>query len=201
MNTILSALIFSVLLAVLITLPVYLHERRLLRLAKAKLEISKTVTAMEELMLSGKLAMGETCHDKVFKTMVAVQASDSYSVPWKLWEMAPSNEEREVRKKLHGEITAKGSEVGDLMGRFTYSYFLAYSYRRPFLCKCFILWVLLFDIGITGVITAFLAFRHWARRYQAAKRRMGEWLVAREMTSQALSNQGNHFLHTSDVIG
>ncbi len=200
MTTTMLILIVSASLVLAVSLPAYLRERRLLRVARAKLEICRTVTAMEELMLSGKLTMGEVCHDKIYKTMLAVQSSDKYYVPWKLWRLLPSSEEREFRDKLHAEITMKGSDVGKLLGKFTAQYFRAYNYSRPWLTKLFCIWVVCFAFGFIAAVLAARKYRSFKAGCDSLHRVAAEWLLAITMESAESSDERHDLPQVPDMV-
>jgi hypothetical protein len=103
-----QSFLFGIGLALLVNVPIWLNKRRLLRLAKARLEVSKVVTAMDNLMLNGKLKVGDTCHDKLYHVMLRAQYENKTYWPWKFW-IPPTPKSRASFKRLHKELLEKGT--------------------------------------------------------------------------------------------
>ena len=73
-------------IALLFLLPALItwrKERRLRKLANSRYQLTRSVTEMERLMLSGDLKLGDVSHDILFRHMQRVQNSNVYEVDWK----------------------------------------------------------------------------------------------------------------------
>jgi hypothetical protein len=127
-------------LGVLLNAPRYLRQRRLLRLAKAKLEVTKVVNEMNLLMLHGHIKAGNTCHDIVYPVMVETQYDGRFSVTWRFWR-PPTDTTRERQQAIHDEIN-KRTQLGTLLKRFVVAKVECFHYQQPFVFFCFLLWLI-----------------------------------------------------------
>jgi len=142
-------------LVVLATSPSFyfwLRSRRLRRLADHELEIAKSVTAMEMLLLTGALRVGQCCHDEVFAVMQAIQYRRRYPVPWNLFRKT-TKETEEFERRLHAEISEPDSPAKSIIERFTKAYFRAVRAKHPIETRFFVM----ICIGISGGFKIILA--------------------------------------------
>jgi len=152
---IIQSIIFGTCLALLINVPLYIRQRRLLRLAKARLEISKAVTVMDKLMLDGKIKAGDVCHDKLYQAMLRTQYATKLYFPWKFW-VPPTPESRELHKKLHKELSEHG-ELASALGQFVSANMNALHNGQPFVARIFALYVLIFCGGLRMLLAGILS--------------------------------------------
>lgn len=173
-TTYLLGIAVSITLAALIGLPAFLRERQRRRLAEAKLNMSRIVTRMEELMLSGDFEDGEVCHDHVFKVMVRLQSARKYEMHWNFLHI-PSRKELLFRRHLHSEISRKGTEVAELIANFGMNAFSAYRYRHPLAFYFFILRGLIFFGGLRLIIKGVWHYQNLRENWNRFK---AEWTMA-----------------------
>lgn len=169
-------------IALLVNAPLILHERRLRKLASAKLEVTKTVNEINQLMLTGEIKMGELCHDKVYPIMLSTQYDGRFYATWKLWK-PPTEASKNLRLALHQEIT-KGTPLGNILNRFASAKFSCFRRQQPLMFYCFSIWVLfvaggflLLLMGVVSAITARVAWRNFRQRFALAKlnQLLSEW--------------------------
>jgi hypothetical protein len=125
----------------------WLRSRRLRRLAEHELEIAKSVTAMEGLLLNGALRLGQCCHDEVFIVMQTIQYRRRYPVPWNIFSKT-DKETKEFERRLHAEISEPDSPAKTIIERFTRGYFRAVREKHPVETRVFVLTC----IGVSGLI-------------------------------------------------
>jgi hypothetical protein len=164
-----ETIIFGMLLAILVNLPMVFRARHQLRLAEARLEIARTITEMEKLMMDSTLKMGEVCHDRIYQNMLKSQYATKYFTPWKFWRRQSDFEE--VRKKLHEEMS-KNTPLAKLLVRYGNADFKAFRNSRPCASFIFLLWVLAFAGGflilLIGLFSTVKISEAWCKFKQRA---------------------------------
>ena len=169
-------IIFSVALAILLNLPIVLRARHRRRLAEARLEIARTMTEMERLMLRGHIKLGDLCHDKFYHVMLESLYAKRYVAPWKFWSLSSIKEVKAVRARFQEEVK-KQSEIGKLLQRYAKADVKAFKNNRPVIYVLFIMWVMIFSggvvvllsgllmllVGIFGVVTAVNAWKKFRK--------------------------------------
>ena len=141
-----------VILGVAPSVYLWLRSRRLRRLAEHELEIAKSVTAMETLLLRGDLRVGQCCHDEVFLVMQAIQYRRRYPVPWNIFKKTDA-ETKEFERRLHAEISEPDSPAKSTIERFTRAYFRAVRAKHPVETRFFVL----ICVGVSGAIKIIIA--------------------------------------------
>ena len=112
-----ETILFSVALAILLNLPIVLRARHRRRLAEARLEIARTMTEMENLMLHGHIKLGDLCHDKIYHMMLASLYAKRYCPAWKFWSLSSIKEVKAVRDRFQDEVKNQ-SDIGKLLQRY-----------------------------------------------------------------------------------
>ena len=111
----------------------YRHERRLRRLAQCKLNIARSVTAMEKLLLSGEVKRGELCHDRIFEVMTIVQRLEHFPIPH--LSASLDDQDRIFQKELSDELRNGESAAAKPLAVFVGNYFRAFQLDSPFRSK------------------------------------------------------------------
>lgn len=191
-------ILFCVLLAIILNMPIVFHARHLRRLAEAKLEIARVVTEMEKLMLNGHIKLGELCHDKVYHTMLASQYSSRYSAPWKIWTFwVCAKEIQAVRTRIQEEVKTN-PEIGSLLQRFASANVKAFKNNRPIVFVWFALWVLIFAGGLSvlmarlrvyllSLIGIFTAVKAWSNFKKTISNYVADSYIACNLKSAYVS--------------
>ena len=172
------AIFIGTLVAFLFNWPFYLHQKRLLRLAKARLDIARTVTSMERLMLSGKIKSGDICHDKMYHAMLRCQYATKHYFPWKFWT-PPSRETREMCRKLHQEAAETG-EIGELLRGFYDANIRVLNNGQPYLSKLFAVYVIVFCGGLKILVLGLISIVKVRKSYLKFRELTAEWCMALE---------------------
>lgn len=167
-------LVLVLVIAITPALLTYLRERRLARLAKEELKMARSVTAMEELMLSGTPALGEVCHDYIFIAVQQIQRHRDYSLPWNFLRK-PSAAAKGLKAQLDEELAKEGCAFSPLFNEFNDAYFRAFSYKHPWKQKfhsfsVFLILVTLDGIVINinmiiGLLTSLMKIRKWWQEF------------------------------------
>ncbi len=165
----------TVLVVFAICISYYLRERRLTRLAKAKLDLSTAVSEMEQHLLNGRVTAGEVCHDDMFKAMLRCQEATRVRWGWKLWRM-PTESEQQLREQFMRELKAN-SHVGEISGRFVRSAWNVYENQRPFASRCFILWCFIFGGMLNMLVLNLRSFLQILRALVSFKRNWGTYVA------------------------
>jgi hypothetical protein len=169
-------IIFSVALAILLNLPIVLRARHQRRLAEARLELARTMTEMEKLMLHGHIKLGDLCHDKIYHMMLESLYAKRYCPAWKFWNLSKIKDVKAVRDRFQDEVK-KQSDIGKLLQRYAKADLKAFQNNRPAIYILFVLWVMVFSggavvllsgllmllFGILGIVTAVNAWEKFRK--------------------------------------
>lgn len=142
-------LIAILVLVTLVNTMQWVHARHRRRAAQARLEIARTVTRLEEKLLSGEVAAGNVCHDRIFKRMLEIQYAERLGVKWKWWQKLTPEQEQE-RRFLHTEMAA-GTELGNILRQYAMAVMSSFRNQRPYVALVFLGW-LSFSVG--GLLAA-----------------------------------------------
>jgi hypothetical protein len=182
MTTYLVIALICTALALLVNAPVVLHARRQRKLAETKLEITRTVNEMNNLMLNGTIKCGEVCHDTVYPIMLSIQHGVRFYATWKFWK-PPTEESKKLREAIHEEIS-KGTPMGQLLNRFARAKSKCFRLHQPIMFYAFSVWVLfvaggliLFVMALFSALMARLAWRSFREKVspQKLQQLLGEW--------------------------
>jgi hypothetical protein len=143
---------------------VWLRERRLRKLALAELNLAKSVTALEELMLSGEIKQGGACHDFLFSAMQMIQYRRKYSLPWNVLR-SPSAKSKRFRSQLETELSADGCIFKQHVFSFHKSYYEAFRYKHPLQQKLHFGYVLFLHLTACGLLTLLTQVRNISRKW------------------------------------
>ncbi len=171
MNSDHTSVVVLVVLAILPGLLVWLNARRLTRLARAKLEICRAVTGMEELMRDGKFTVGQACHDDLLRLMQKVQRLDSY--PLKSPFHPVTEKTVRFRDRMVDELNRVGEPATKYVAQFCTAYFSAFRNSRPVVS-------LVFVSGLMIQLGFMKLFQHRHRFFSRIKSRF----VARPLIAQ-----------------
>lgn len=177
MNTV-QSLFFGTGLALLLNVPIYIRRQRLLRLAKARLELARSVTAMDKLMLEGTIKAGDVCHDALYQAMLRAQYATKLYFPWRFW-VPPTEESKKHRIKLHKELSEQG-EVSKSLRKFVEANAHVLFNSQPFVSKFFALYVLIFCGGLKVLIAGLISIVKLHSAYVKFKRLTAEWSLVLE---------------------
>jgi hypothetical protein len=131
---------------------VWLRERRLRKLALAELNLAKSVTALEALMLSGEIRQGGVCHDVLFSAMQMIQYHRKYSLPWNVLR-SPSAKRKSFRSQLESELNADGCMFKEHVFAFHKAYYEAFRQKHPWQQKFHFGYVLFLYLTARGLLT------------------------------------------------
>ena len=124
------------------------------KLARAELQIAKSVTAMETLLLEGAVKAGDCCHDHFFETMKLVQDRRLYPVPWRVFRQEKP-EHQALKERLKKELENGDGQVKTILRDFTTGYYRAVRAAHPLEAHIFIL-SCCFLAGILPLVLAVL---------------------------------------------
>jgi hypothetical protein len=152
----------------------WIRQRYLRKLSESRLEIAKTITGMEQLMLDGDLSIGDTSHDTIFRVMMHAQNADSYAVNWAVVRKRQPDEES-LRLSLHKELQAEGCPFRDHLNTFTKHYFRAFKYSQPFRWAAYILWLFTLAGGLLLIVSMLVATLRGVDAIRKARRKLWEF--------------------------
>jgi hypothetical protein len=174
--TLLTGTALAVLVALLITLPLLINEKRLRRLAEAQLEASQVATEFERSMLKGEFRYGETCHDVLYKIVYHGQFDTE---PVSLGDLCslPTKEQRLLIKILQEELKTKPAEIQERVERFLNASRRAFHFRQPIRYYLFCSWVLILAGGIILVIVSLFSLYGAKKTWERVRDLVSEWIV------------------------
>ena len=82
-EVIMILLSITLLVVLLLNVLYVIREKHLRRVSEAKLEIVKSVSEIEQMMLVRKLCIGDLCHDKFHERMLATQYAGHFGIKWR----------------------------------------------------------------------------------------------------------------------
>ena len=147
--------IFIALLFLLPALFTWRKEKRLRKLANSRYQLSRSVTEMERLMLSGDLKLGDVSHDILFRHMQRVQNSNIYEVNWNVLK-SPDRKVADLEKRLRDELSEDGCQFASITRKFAESYFKAFRHKHPFKSFVYVLYLQLLHGGLRCVLISLL---------------------------------------------
>lgn len=132
-------LLTSTILVVLLLNVLYIfREKRFRRLASAQLEIVKTVTEMETMMLQRRICTGNIFHDHLHERMVASQYAKVFSIDWGV--MTRDDKSDALKERIVQEIKLNPS-LGEIIHRHALATYKAFINQRPIMSLLFWVWV------------------------------------------------------------
>jgi hypothetical protein len=174
--TLLAGMVMAVLVALLITLPLLINEKRLRRLAEAKLEASEVATEFERSMLNGEFHHGETCHDVLYKVIhygqfdtEPVSVGDLFSLPTK--------EQHLFIKTIQDELKTKTPELRERVERFFNAGRRMFHYSQPLRYYLLCFWVLVFAGGLVLAIVSLFTLYSAKQAWERVRDFVSEWIV------------------------
>ena len=154
-----------------------IREKNLRRAAQARLEVTRVVTQIEQLMLKGKLTNGEVCHDHLYRSMFRAQfPAFKFSVSTMC--RLPNEEARKFVANLKKEIQSKAPEVQKLIDTFLEANLRVFRFSQPFAYGLFLGWIALCRGGLRLIWGTLLLTLKGIETYQKFKTLAGELALA-----------------------
>jgi hypothetical protein len=167
----------------------WLNEVRLRKLAEVRLDLARTATHVNELMLAGEVTVGQICHDHFCRFILDSQLRHEFNMSWNLLR-AISPAAIAIRKQLEEELETK-ERVRDILQVFVMKYANAFRYSRPLSFICFAAWVFTCRGGIQMIVATLKLVLRGAKSfialqagYQKFKREIGAVFLSMELASQ-----------------
>jgi hypothetical protein len=161
-------------------LMVLLNERRLRRLAEARLGLAKAATLAEKMMLSGETTVGCICHDHLCKTILFARHEKKFDVSWNPFM---SRKEMNLHRQLDTELESS-LRAGELMSQFIFNFAKAFRNCHPIKFLLFSAWIAFAFGGIRMLVIAFKAalfggkgIISLSQAWRQQKRAIAEWSV------------------------
>ncbi len=175
MNTI----VFIALLLVSLAPSIYAwrYERRMVRLSGARLKIAKAVTAMENLMLKGKIRLGDTSHDLIFQTMREAEHVQRYPIGWSPFYRLTAEQKTmqdKFRENIRAELDRPDCPLAEPLQDFAGAYVTAFRNQHPWMSRLHFVYILALLISAKGLLHFLKALLHIAKSYEAAKAKADE---------------------------
>lgn len=166
-------------LVLLANLLAYFKARRTRRLAEARLEMAKVVLKMQGLMAEGHIKDGQVCHDLLYAAMFRAQSEEHHRIAWQF--RLVSEEERAFRRQLHNEIKSN-AEIGQLLNRFTWAYYVAFRNQNPMLGLAFLAYFLFLLGGFIAMMSAITGYKvarsAFLERWREMRMFAAEWCAS-----------------------
>lgn len=162
--------IFIALLFLLPALFIWRKEIRLRKLANSRYQLSRSVTEMERLMLSGDIKLGDVSHDILFMHMQRVQNSNVYEVNWNVLK-SPNKKVAELEKRLRAELSEDGCQFSNITKEFAEFYFKAFRHKHPFKSLVYVLHLQLLHGGLKCLFISLLCMVSVLRSIETIKSR------------------------------
>ncbi len=158
------------------------------RLAEAELEIAKTVTAMQEIMLQGTITKGECSHDILYEIMQTVMFDQRYSVPWNLFR-GKSKEAVQFAERLEKEIRRENCPFLEEFAKFNRCYFRAFRYKHPLQHVMFPFYLLILYVAAKGIFHTLHAVIHFLKHTEKIKNALRQKYVELTVGSKEIMGQ------------
>jgi len=155
-------ILYATLILLLVMWGTWAHARHQRRVAQAKLDISKVILEMDEMMLKGEITLGDVCHDHIYEMMLASQRANKYDINWTPWRFFRSRSHVESLKAFvvaMQEEMKRNPKVEELFSRYIRADFCVFRFSRPIIAIVFTVWVAFCIVGLAVIIKGHRSFK------------------------------------------